>query len=90
MEEKMERIARIVVILFFFLFLFGNLIAFFLQEEKTYSYYENRNLAKLPEATKETLSNGQWGRDMESYLVDHTTARETMGSQGSRAIGSAS
>lgn len=78
MEEKMERIARIMVILFFSLFLFGNLIAFFLQEEKTYSYYENRNLAKLPEASKETLSNGQWGSDMESYLVDHTTAREIM------------
>ncbi len=76
--KKMERWANLFLIACFSLFLLGGMAVCVLREKETYSFYENRTLAPMPQASAETLLSGQWGSDMEAYLADHTAARNTM------------
>lgn len=44
-------------------------------KDATYSEVENRNLAGLPELTAESLFSGDYGQDIESYLLDRFPKR---------------
>lgn len=46
--------------------------------EKTVSYYENRALAKVPEASAESVLSGQYFSDWDDYLGDHIVGRNTI------------
>lgn len=50
----------------------------FVMPEKTVSYFENRALAKKPEATRESILSGQYFADWDAYLGDHIVGRNTM------------
>ena len=45
---------------------------------ETTAYYENRTLAELPEATWESLRDGSYGTDLESWYSDHAPGRTTL------------
>lgn len=65
------------------LVLFGSVMAAapiltFVMPEKTVSYFENRALAKKPEATRESILSGQYFADWDAYLGDHIVGRNTM------------
>ncbi len=66
--------------LFVFSFLLFLLLGFafvFLREQETYSYYENRNLAVLPDMTIEGMLDGSDFSALETYLSDHAPGRNT-------------
>lgn len=66
--------------LFVFSFLLFLLLGFafvFLREQETYSYYENRNLAVLPDMTIEGVLDGRDFAAVETYLSDHAPGRNT-------------
>jgi hypothetical protein len=46
--------------------------------KETSAYYENRTLAAKPEVTAESLWNGGFGSDFESWFSDHVPGRTTL------------
>lgn len=51
-------------------------LAYFLMPRQTFSDLEKRYLAEPPVLTADTLFSGEWGTQVESYLVDHMPGRE--------------
>ncbi len=49
----------------------------FIRERETFSYYENRNLAVLPEMTADGMLDGSSFSALETYLSDHAPGRNT-------------
>lgn len=56
-------------------------------KEATYSETENRNLAGVPDPTLQNLLEGQYGKDMEKYLLDRFPKRDTIISNANRVQG---
>ena len=42
-----------------------------------YSFFENRNLASFPELKGETVLDGTYFKDLDTYIQDHAAGRET-------------
>lgn len=61
----------------FLLFLLLGFAFVFLREKETYSYYENRNLALLPDMTAEGMLDGSDFTAVETYLSDHAPGCNT-------------
>lgn len=72
----MKKLANLVFTLTAAVLLGVLVLGMWLQEHEEYSYYENRNLAELPEAQQETLLDGSWFTALEAYLCDHSAWRE--------------
>lgn len=49
-----------------------------IRPKETYSYYENRNLAVFPEYTTESIADGSYFSDIETYFIDHAAGRNTI------------
>ena len=49
---------------------------FLVLPEKDFSETEKRYLADFPALTWESLSSGEWGADMETYMADHIPGRD--------------
>jgi hypothetical protein len=75
---KTKKISNIVFIACFLCFLFVAMAATLLREKETYSYFENRNLATMPELTKENVISGSYFTGAETYLEDHAAGRSTL------------
>lgn len=48
------------------------------KEKESYSYYENRLLAEEPEYTTDGLLSGALMNDIETYIKDHATLRDSI------------
>lgn len=75
MQKKISDISLIV--------LFSAGIAFFLlhlllAEDPVVSFYENRDLAQAPKLTAESVWDGSFGKDFESWLCDHSPQRDSV------------
>ena len=46
--------------------------------EKDFSETEKRYLADFPKLTWASLSSGQWGNDIETYMADHIPGRDVL------------
>lgn len=75
---KQKKAASVFLVVCFGLFLFTIMVVTTFHPKDTYSYYENRNLATIPEATTEELLTGKWGSNMDKYLSDHAAGRNTL------------
>ena len=60
------------------LFLLGGYYLFSAPRDSAYSPEENRTLAGFPELTAESLFSGQFGQDVETYLLDRFPGRNTV------------
>ncbi len=77
-KDVIIRITSILTIIGFLAFLICGLTTMIFRTEQTYSYYENRNLAVMPELNKEDLGNGRYFTGIEDYLRDHAFGRNTL------------
>lgn len=64
------------ITLLFCILIFGFTIATMIKPDQEYSEAENRTLAKMPKITGETLLNGEFESDYETYLTDQFVARD--------------
>lgn len=60
------------------LFLLAAMGITLVRENGTYSYFENRDLAEMPQAEKESVLSGEYFTGVENYLRDHAAARDTL------------
>lgn len=78
MVEKKRDILDILVIAAFAGFLFLLAAVGIFSDRETYSYYENRNLAPVPELTQEELLSGGYFKSLDAYLADQAPARNIL------------
>lgn len=64
------------IITLFCILIFGFTVATLIKPETEYSESENRTLAKMPELNAETVLNGEFEADYETYLTDQFVARD--------------
>ena len=64
------------IITLFCILIFGFTVATLIKPETEYSESENRTLAKMPELKAETVLNGEFEADYETYLTDQFVARD--------------
>ena len=79
--KRFERLVSFLVsglFLLFLLFVFCVTIVSNLREEKTFSYFENRNLTAFPVPDKETVGNGAFFDSFEEWCRDHIVGRNTV------------
>lgn len=57
--------------------LIGAMITGVILTPSQYSYYENRNLASFPEVTVEGVMNGSFFTDLDTYIKERSTVRES-------------
>lgn len=60
------------------LFLLGGYYLFFAPRDSEYSEAENRTLAAFPELTAERFFSGEFGQDVETYLLDRFPGRNSV------------
>ena len=75
---KFKTIPNILFVLAFIGILFGTLFLLILKPKEQVSYYENRNLATIPEFSLSGLWDGSYFSAWETYLSDHAVGRETL------------
>ena len=59
------------------LFCLGGYYMFFAPRESEFTETENRNLAAFPQITLQSLFSGQFGQEIETYLLDRFPLRDT-------------
>ena len=74
----MKKFTELLFVLLFSAALAWGGVTTLLREKDTYSYYENRMLASMPEATEEAVADGSYFSALETYLSDHTALREDL------------
>lgn len=67
--------SEILTVAAFCAFLCTILLGYLLLPGESYSQLEKRYLAEAPSLTWESLTSGDWGEDVESYLADHMPGR---------------
>lgn len=75
---KSKSVPHILFTLAFVGILFGTLLVLLCKPKDTTSYYENRNLATIPEFSLSSLWDGSYFAAWETYLSDHAVGRETL------------
>ena len=73
MKNKIE---NIIICVAFCAFLAIMSVLYFALPKSDFSELEKRFLASAPEVTGESILNGEFGKDIESYLADHMPARD--------------
>lgn len=73
--KKTGKASMLFVVVCFLAFLFLMLGISVFKDKDTYSYYENRSLAVMPDLSADTLLSGTWGSGTEKYLSDHAAGR---------------
>ena len=74
----MKKTANLVFTVLFLLFLVAVAAITLKQSDSTYSYFENRSLAKAPEYSRESLLDGSLFSAWERFSTDHAAGRGTM------------
>ena len=72
----MKRFEAIIITVVFCLALIVPPAATLLTPNRTFSEWENRDLAQAPSPTAETVFSGEFGKDFESWLTDQFFARD--------------
>ena len=73
-----NKLSNILVSAGFLIFLMVAMAVTLLRGGETYSYFENRNLTKMPETAKDKILSGEYFSGVEDYLRDHAAARNTL------------
>lgn len=60
----------------FLAFIFTAMIVTALRDKQTYDYFENRNLAVMPDFSVRGVLDGNYMSRVDTYLADHTAARK--------------
>lgn len=74
-KNKNIKISSFVPAAAFLLFIFGMGLWFLLTPKREYSPSEKRYLQKFPEVSFESVANGEFGENFESYFADHFPLR---------------
>lgn len=74
----MKKVGTILFIAAFLGFLLLMLGAYFLFPKEPYSFFENRNLAAMPEVQAETVLDGRYFAAVEKHLADNAAGRNTL------------
>jgi len=77
-KQRISFISSLVIVLFFVAFLFGGMVATLLRESETYSYFENRNLASMPEFTVDGALDGSYFSAVDTYIKEHSAGRTSL------------
>ncbi|CAM4187677.1 hypothetical protein BAMA_24360 [Bacillus manliponensis] len=72
----MKKLGNAVLALGFFAIIFSVGIVSWLQTDRTFSPFENRSLAQKPEITKETIADGTFFKEFETYTNDQLFGRD--------------
>lgn len=80
MEKRMKRIIAIIFVCFWLLLLavLGGYYLLGAPREEGFSETENRTLAGFPVLSKETLFSGEFGENIETYLLDRFLGRDVV------------
>ncbi len=76
--KRFQLIFAILFIAGILAFLAINGAAAIIRKPESTSYYENRNLASLPEASRSGILDGSYFSALNTYLQDHTVGRNTL------------
>ena len=75
-RESMNKLQSWNIITLFCILIFGFTIATLVKPDEMYSESENRTLAQMPGISLETVLNGEFESDYETYLTDQFFARD--------------
>ena len=76
-KEKILHLSSMIFVACFGVLLIGAMITGVILTPSQYSYYENRNLASFPEVTVEGVMNGSFFTDLDTYIKERSTVRES-------------
>ena len=74
----MKKVSEILMICIFAVFIAVSMAVTLSNRSDTYSYYENRLYADMPEITAENVIEGDFFNELESFLCDHAAGRQTL------------
>ena len=74
----MKKAANVLFVIVGMLFLAAAMIVTIVREKEDTSYFENRALASMPELEAETILDGTYFTDLETYLEDNAAGRTTL------------
>ncbi|MEI3500938.1 MAG: hypothetical protein V8Q39_05485 [Anaerovoracaceae bacterium] len=74
----MKRISEILMIGVFAVFITVSMAVTLSNRDETYSYFENRLYATVPEVTAESVAGGEFFSGLESFLCDHAAGRQIL------------
>lgn len=74
----MKKAANILFVIAGMLFLAAAMVITIVREKDETSYFENRALASMPELESETILDGTYFTDLETYLEDNAAGRTTL------------
>lgn len=74
-RNRFSYFISVALIFCFVTFLVTAMVVTLWREKETYSFYDNRILAQMPEATKETVVNGQYFTDIDTFLREQSAGR---------------
>lgn len=75
---KNTKLSSVLFVLCSGIFILTAMLASLLLPHGGYSYYENRNLAVMPQAEGQEIMNGKYFSSVERYLSDNAAARNTL------------
>ena len=76
--NRFKRISAICLTALFAFFLLVAILLTYRSRNKTYSYFENRNLAQRPSYTAEDVLDGSFFTALEDYLIDRAAGHNTL------------
>lgn len=76
--KTLDRISQLALVAAFSLFIAAALLLTWRTREKTFSFYENRDLAEFPAFSAEAISTSKWFYLFETYLIDHAAGHNTL------------
>ena len=74
----MKRISEILMVGVFAVFITVSMAVTLSNRDETYSYFENRLYATVPEVTAESVAGGEFFSGLESFLCDHAAGRQIL------------
>lgn len=81
---KKKTIGDLFFAVLFVAILLAVMLATVFRQKETYTYYENRMLAEVPELTAESLIIGDYFSGLDDYLADHAFLRMTLSKLNAR------
>ena len=80
---KIKKALQYLPAFFFILCIFAFMILYFVLPKSDHSSQEKRNLAEFPETNAETIFEGKFQRELDTYLSDHIPGRNLFAGIGS-------
>lgn len=72
----MKKLINYIFVAFTFLLLVSGMVVLVFSPKSNYSFFENRNFEPMPELTVESVWDGTYFTELETYLCDHSPLRE--------------